>query len=190
MPANWSVQSHNTGSTRSHSYACNNSAELKCHFFTRFRLLNMTPQAKSSVFPLQVLLSRSQSGSVKERLMVQEVKEPPCRIWVVFTANIKHMMVIFGIIQKSNLKHFFEIVEFNLPICFPSGKAAEGGAHMEHRPCSGPVHVWPWLERRRGTRLVTGPCSVYMTAVEWRARRHWRSSECIRDAGWHFLCVL
>lgn len=92
---------------------------LKWHFFNRFSQRKMTLQAKSQMFPLQVL-SRSQSGSVKEKQMVLERKEPPCRIWVVHMVNMKKMMVIFGTFHTINFEHFFRVVEFSVTICFPA----------------------------------------------------------------------
>lgn len=64
-------------------------------------------------------------------------------------------MVIFGCIHKIRFMHFFffRIVELSVTICIPSWKEAESGAHMEHRPCTSPVHVWQWVERSQGTQL-------------------------------------
>lgn len=113
-------------------------------------------------------------------------KETRGRIWMPRMNNIKGKMVSFlsccwqsvfvsdGPLQCTSFSFvpivgwmlynfkYFCIISWIECDC-PSWKEAQSGAHVEHWPCARPVHVWQWVERRRGTV----PCCSSQAILCW-----------------------
>lgn len=127
----------------------------------------MGPPVKGQMFPVFVLLSRSQMLEEKQTRTVLGGEETSSWIWMPHMTNAKEKMVSFlSCCWQRFFLNFFNnyrlILMSPCQLCSPSRKEAQSGAHVEHWPCARPVHVWQWVERRRGT--VTWPDTAAVPA--------------------------